>query len=408
MSRTTSSQAVIDRTTRQIVAAGGQIVKVAPWGRRRLAYPIDRHREGSYHIILFEAPSDAIAELEHTLQITEEVIRHLVTRVERPVKAGRRDEGDEGDGGDEDDDLPPDDDEDGRGRRDRADRRVRERGGPGRHRLTEAHDGLLQGRCSSATWVATRRCATPRAAARSPSSASRSATASPTGRRRLGRRGHRLVPRQRLRRSRRARRRAAPQGQPVFVEGRFKTREFEGNDGQKRTSLDMTADNVISLRRARVATRRRRLRRRRRPALAAQPVAPPAAVAAAVAAGRVLPPTTPTSTTFPSDPGDLRPMPPVRPRSATTSTATAVAARSARSAPTRPSRSTTRKSTGSAATSRSGPRSSRAARPARAPAISASWRSRSSEPGTWPCSRTRRSTFAPDLRRRMASPGSPD
>jgi small subunit ribosomal protein S6 len=95
------SQAVVDRTTRQIVAAGGQIVKVAPWGRRRLAYPIDRHREGSYQIILFEAPSDAITELEHTLQITEEVIRHLVTRVERPVKAGRREDSDEGEGGDE-------------------------------------------------------------------------------------------------------------------------------------------------------------------------------------------------------------------------------------------------------------------------------------------------------------------
>ena len=52
------SQALVDRTTRGIVASGGQIVKVAPWGRRRLAYPIDRHREGSYHIILFEAPSD--------------------------------------------------------------------------------------------------------------------------------------------------------------------------------------------------------------------------------------------------------------------------------------------------------------------------------------------------------------
>ncbi len=83
------SQAVVDRTTRQIVADGGQIVKVAPWGRRRLAYPIDRHREGSYQIILFEAPSDSIRDLEHTLLITEEVLRHLVTRVERPVKAGR-------------------------------------------------------------------------------------------------------------------------------------------------------------------------------------------------------------------------------------------------------------------------------------------------------------------------------
>src|SRR5882672_6057201 len=85
------SQALVDRTTRSIVTAGGQIIKVAPWGRRRLAYPIDRHREGSYHIILFEAPSDSIVELEHTLLITEEVLRHLITRVERPAKAARAD-----------------------------------------------------------------------------------------------------------------------------------------------------------------------------------------------------------------------------------------------------------------------------------------------------------------------------
>jgi small subunit ribosomal protein S6 len=84
------SQAIIDRTTRQIAATGGQIVKVAPWGRRRLAYPIDRHREGSYHIVIFEAPAESIAELERSLLITEELLRHLVTRVERPVKSARR------------------------------------------------------------------------------------------------------------------------------------------------------------------------------------------------------------------------------------------------------------------------------------------------------------------------------
>lgn len=87
------AQAVLDRTTRQITTTGGQIVKVAPWGRRRLAYPIDRHREGSYHIIVFEAPSDTVAEVERGLLITEEVLRHLVVRVERPVKAARRDGG---------------------------------------------------------------------------------------------------------------------------------------------------------------------------------------------------------------------------------------------------------------------------------------------------------------------------
>jgi small subunit ribosomal protein S6 len=100
------AQAVIDRTTRQIVAAGGQINKVAPWGRRRLAYQIDRYREGSYHIVVFEAPSEAIAELEHGLLITEDVLRHLITRQERPVRASRRD-GEVGAEGDVDDALLP-------------------------------------------------------------------------------------------------------------------------------------------------------------------------------------------------------------------------------------------------------------------------------------------------------------
>ena len=104
------AQAVIDRTTRQISAGGGQIVKVAPWGRRRLAYQIDRYREGSYHIILFESPGEAILEMERGLLITEEVLRHLVTRVERPIKAARG-AGAEGEGTADDTDLPSADDE---------------------------------------------------------------------------------------------------------------------------------------------------------------------------------------------------------------------------------------------------------------------------------------------------------
>jgi small subunit ribosomal protein S6 len=81
--------AIIDRTTRQITADGGQIIKVAPWGRRRLAYAIDRHREGAYHIVVFEAPTTAIAEVERALLITEEVLRHLVVRQDRPARAAR-------------------------------------------------------------------------------------------------------------------------------------------------------------------------------------------------------------------------------------------------------------------------------------------------------------------------------
>ena len=84
------------RTTRGIAASDGQIVKVSPWGRRRLAYPISGQREGSYFIVVFEAPSPAIDELERSLNITEEIMRHLVTRIERPTGARRARPGEEG------------------------------------------------------------------------------------------------------------------------------------------------------------------------------------------------------------------------------------------------------------------------------------------------------------------------
>ena len=100
--------AIVDRTTRQITADGGQISKVAPWGRRRLAYPIDRHREGSYHIVVFEGAAGTIVEIERTLLITEEVMRHLLVRQDRPVRASRDDGSDDSD----DTDLPSVDDED--------------------------------------------------------------------------------------------------------------------------------------------------------------------------------------------------------------------------------------------------------------------------------------------------------
>jgi len=98
-------QQILDRTTRGIAASEGQIVKVSPWGRRRLAYPISSYREGSYFIVVFDAPSEAIDELERGLNITEEVMRHLVTRIERP--AGRR--GDKADDDEDEDEVEVED-----------------------------------------------------------------------------------------------------------------------------------------------------------------------------------------------------------------------------------------------------------------------------------------------------------
>jgi small subunit ribosomal protein S6 len=104
-------QQILDRTTRGIAAGEGQIVKVSPWGRRRLAYPISGYREGSYFIVVFDAPSEAIDELERGLNITEEVMRHLVTRIERPVRRSDKRDDESEDDESEDDETPPSDDD---------------------------------------------------------------------------------------------------------------------------------------------------------------------------------------------------------------------------------------------------------------------------------------------------------
>lgn len=105
-------QALLDRATRLIAAAGGQIVKVSPWGRRRLAYQIGPYREGSYFLVLFDAPATAVIELERALNITEEVMRHLVTRVERPVaRRPQPESGEESESEEEEDSSPPPEDE---------------------------------------------------------------------------------------------------------------------------------------------------------------------------------------------------------------------------------------------------------------------------------------------------------
>ena len=104
-------QSIIDKATRSVISGEGQIIKVSPWGRRRLAYPIGQVREGSYFIVLFEAPAAAVLELERGLNITEEVMRHLITRIERPLRS----RGQGGEDADLDEDViaapPPEDDE---------------------------------------------------------------------------------------------------------------------------------------------------------------------------------------------------------------------------------------------------------------------------------------------------------
>jgi small subunit ribosomal protein S6 len=69
-------QAILDRSTRSITGAEGQIVKVSPWGRRRLAYEIAHKGEAVYHLLLFTCPVETLDEITRVLKITDGVVRH--------------------------------------------------------------------------------------------------------------------------------------------------------------------------------------------------------------------------------------------------------------------------------------------------------------------------------------------
>jgi small subunit ribosomal protein S6 len=61
---------------------GGQIEKTDPWGRRKLAYEIGRHKEGIYVLEVINGSGDLMKEIDRRLKVTDLVIRHLVVRVD--------------------------------------------------------------------------------------------------------------------------------------------------------------------------------------------------------------------------------------------------------------------------------------------------------------------------------------
>jgi small subunit ribosomal protein S6 len=73
---------VIARMRESVEGDGGSWDGHEPWGRRKLAYEIDHKGEGVYHLLLFTAPPETLAEITRVLKITDGVIRHLaVNRV---------------------------------------------------------------------------------------------------------------------------------------------------------------------------------------------------------------------------------------------------------------------------------------------------------------------------------------
>lgn len=71
---------VITRYEELLKSHGAEIVKIDKWGKRRLAYEINKNREGFYVLYDFKANPEAVAEMERVMKIADNVIRHLVVR----------------------------------------------------------------------------------------------------------------------------------------------------------------------------------------------------------------------------------------------------------------------------------------------------------------------------------------
>jgi small subunit ribosomal protein S6 len=84
----------VDALTAQVQGfveqAGGKLQKVEKWGKKRLAYDVRRHREGSYVLVVAEGGGGLIKEVERRLKVTDGIIRFLTVRVDEELRKAER------------------------------------------------------------------------------------------------------------------------------------------------------------------------------------------------------------------------------------------------------------------------------------------------------------------------------
>jgi len=73
--------AAIERVDGLITGDGGTVGEHNNWGLKRLAFPVQKFREGNYVLVKFSMDSSAVTELNRSLKASEDIIRFLVTKV---------------------------------------------------------------------------------------------------------------------------------------------------------------------------------------------------------------------------------------------------------------------------------------------------------------------------------------
>ena len=73
---------VIEGVKTAIESGGGKVLKVDPWGKKRLAYAVKQHNDGYYVLIVFESSPEFVTQLNGHYRITELIIKHIVVQFE--------------------------------------------------------------------------------------------------------------------------------------------------------------------------------------------------------------------------------------------------------------------------------------------------------------------------------------
>ena len=77
----TAMNGVLDKVKGWITESGGSVDKAEVWGRRRMAYTINKHREGQYVLLNVSMSPTATAGLERNLRFQESIMRHMLSAV---------------------------------------------------------------------------------------------------------------------------------------------------------------------------------------------------------------------------------------------------------------------------------------------------------------------------------------
>ncbi|MFC2012678.1 30S ribosomal protein S6 [Chloroflexota bacterium] len=73
---------MIEKTTQFVAGKGGVVGEVERWGKKKLAYPINHFLEGRYVLARFKSKPTLSRELKTNLQISEQILRHLIIKVD--------------------------------------------------------------------------------------------------------------------------------------------------------------------------------------------------------------------------------------------------------------------------------------------------------------------------------------